>query len=166
MSSHAILADYLDRAALAAPNHYPVRAAAGRPPEHDQSSEARHRGASMKFDDIDRMTGGRFGQFDLPCPICAPQRRSAVNRRRTVLRVWRRSPTFITYRCARCDIHGYAREGGSPAPDRAELDKEHNASVLWLLSAHTICLTLPGTLTHQSLAMAGGAFLSFIVILP
>jgi hypothetical protein len=46
-----------------------------------------------------------------------------VNQRRKVLRVWRVSPTFITYRCARCDLHGYAREDGAPAPDPAALAK-------------------------------------------
>jgi hypothetical protein len=77
----------------------------------------------ISLDDIDRLTGGRLGQFDMPCPVCGPARRSPANRRRKVLRVWHHSPNFGTYRCARCDIHGHAREDGSPAPDRAELDK-------------------------------------------
>jgi Toprim domain len=40
-----------------------------------------------------------------------------------VLRIWRIASTFATYRCARCDIHGYAREHGAAAPESVELGK-------------------------------------------
>jgi hypothetical protein len=46
-----------------------------------------------------------------------------MNQRRKVLRVWRITPTFATYRCARCDLQGYAREDGAAAPDSVELEK-------------------------------------------
>jgi hypothetical protein len=63
------------------------------------------------------------GVCDVPCPECGPHRRSPSNQRRKVLRVWRITPTFATYRCARCDAQGYAREDGAPTPDPAELAK-------------------------------------------
>src|ERR1700730_16902283 len=68
-----------------------------------------------------QLAGHYLGEYDVPCPVCGPERRSAVNQRRKVLRVWRITPTFATYRCARCDVHGYARDDGAPAPDPAEL---------------------------------------------
>jgi hypothetical protein len=37
-----------------------------------------------------------------------------------VLRVWWITPTFATYRCARCGVQGYARQDGAPA-DPVEL---------------------------------------------
>jgi hypothetical protein len=55
--------------------------------------------------------------------VCGPEKRTPVNQRRKVLRVWRITPTFATYRCARCDIQGYAREEGAAAPDPVELAK-------------------------------------------
>src|SRR5947209_7291723 len=42
---------------------------------------------------------------------------------RPLFSAWRVSPSFVTYRCARCDIHGYAREDGAPVPDPAVLAK-------------------------------------------
>ena len=68
---------------------------------------------SLSFSDLEQITDGGFGTYDVVCPICGPNRRSAVNRRRPVLRVWYNEPGFLTYCCARCDTHGYARAGGS-----------------------------------------------------
>jgi hypothetical protein len=68
-----------------------------------------------------QLAGDRLGVADVPCPSCGPDRRSRGNQRRKVLRLWRVSPTFLTYRCARCDLHGYAREDGASAPDPAAL---------------------------------------------
>lgn len=52
------------------------------------------------------------GTYDVACPLCGPDRRSVRNRRRAVLRIWYTSPDFLTYSCARCGIHGYARANG------------------------------------------------------
>ncbi len=60
---------------------------------------------------IDRLTAGRLGVFDIACPACGPDRRSAVNRRRKVLRIWRDDPGFASYHCARCGLSGFARDG-------------------------------------------------------
>src|SRR5207245_6456837 len=34
---------------------------------------------------------------------------SPINRKRPVLRIWRNSPEFLSYSCARCGAHGFAR---------------------------------------------------------
>ncbi len=77
----------------------------------------------LTLDDIDRVTAGKIGTFDVPCPVCGPERPSGANQKRKVLRIWRIDPAFATYRCARCDLHGYAREDGAPRPDAAEIAK-------------------------------------------
>jgi hypothetical protein len=77
--------------------------------------------AIIGLGEIDRLTGGRLGSFDVPCPLCGPQRQSPINQRRKVLRIWRVTSTFATYRCVRCEMRGYAREVGAKAPDPLEV---------------------------------------------
>jgi len=57
--------------------------------------------------------GGRFGTVDAPCPLCGPERRSAVNQRRKTLRLWCSDPAFITYHCARCGEAGWSSDSGA-----------------------------------------------------
>ena len=61
------------------------------------------------FDSLVAITGNKLGVHDLPCPICSHLRHTAANRKRPVLRVWRRELNFISYYCARCGAHCYAR---------------------------------------------------------
>jgi hypothetical protein len=77
----------------------------------------------LRINDIDRIAGGKVGTFDVACPVCGPEKRSAANRVRKVMRVWRIDPAFATYRCARCELQGFAREGAAPRPDAAEIAK-------------------------------------------
>jgi hypothetical protein len=70
-----------------------------------------------------QLAGNYPGVHDVPCPYCGPGRSSLTNQRRKVLRIWRITSTFATYRCARCEIHGYAREGGALPPNPIELTK-------------------------------------------
>jgi hypothetical protein len=64
------------------------------------------------------------GVIDVPCLICGPERRSPINRRRKVLRVWRLEPGFATYHCARCGERGHVRDDYSkPQIDRAEFER-------------------------------------------
>jgi hypothetical protein len=60
---------------------------------------------------IKQFSGDKLGTFDLPCPSCGPSRRSPVNRRRKVLRIWRLEERFATFHCARCGERGFARDG-------------------------------------------------------
>src|SRR6266540_153652 len=75
------------------------------------------------LDDVDRLTGGRPGQFDVPCPLCGPHCRSALNQRRKVLRVWRVDHGFAGFHCARCGEKGHASDGSNTAPDPVKLAK-------------------------------------------
>ena len=70
---------------------------------------------------IDALTGGRIGRFDAPCPWCGPRCRSASNRIRRVMRIWRIEDGFATFHCARCKFDGYARDEHAPRPDPARL---------------------------------------------
>lgn len=79
---------------------------------------------AININTIDELARGRFGVFDAPCPICGPERRSPVNRRRRVLRVWRLEPGFATYHCARCGERGYIRDDNSqPQIDRIAFER-------------------------------------------
>jgi hypothetical protein len=71
---------------------------------------------------IDRLTGGRLGRHDIPCPWCGPEK-SAHGQRRKVLRVWRIEPGFASYYCARCGEQGYDRDRQAPPPDPVKLAK-------------------------------------------
>jgi hypothetical protein len=78
--------------------------------------------SALRLDALIQLAGGRFGTFDVPCPLCGPLRHSPANRRRKVMRIWRHDPSFVTFHCARCGETGYARNGSaSPAPDPAKL---------------------------------------------
>ena len=78
---------------------------------------------SLNYKEILQLAGSQEGAIDIACPDCGPGRRSPANRGRKVLRVWRVSPAFVTYRCARCDVHGHSREDGAPSPDPVQLAK-------------------------------------------
>src|SRR6266508_2010124 len=116
---------------------------------------------------IDRLTAGRLGVFDIACPACGPDRRSAVNRRRKVLRIWRDDPGFASYHCARCGLSGFARDGDAQTgidPQRiaklraeAKARDEHHARrqhqkalALWRMS-----LPARGTIVEEYLRSRG-----------
>ena len=70
-----------------------------------------HRGHSgdIPWLDLARLTGGRLGCHDVPCPLCGPSRKAVANRVRRVLRVWIKEPGFASYRCSRCGASGWAK---------------------------------------------------------
>src|SRR4051794_34693197 len=72
--------------------------------------------AAIDLAAIDRLTNGRIGQFDIPCPLCSP-RRKAKNRRLKVLRIWRTDENFAGYSCIHCGEKGFARDKNAPPPD-------------------------------------------------
>jgi hypothetical protein len=51
------------------------------------------------------------GPIDHPCVLCGPNCRTQINQLRKVLRTWKPSPGFITYKCARCEAQGFAQAG-------------------------------------------------------
>ncbi len=85
---------------------------------------------TIHFELLESLAGERFGEFDAACPVCGPERRSPLNQKRKVLRVWRKEPDFLSYRCARCDAHGFAHRGGAERSPRrslrhVQIDVEH-----------------------------------------
>ena len=64
---------------------------------------------------INELARGRFGAFDAACPLCGPTKRKLPSQHKKVLRIWRLEPTFVTFHCARCGEHGFARDGSSTA---------------------------------------------------
>jgi predicted RNA-binding Zn-ribbon protein involved in translation (DUF1610 family) len=78
---------------------------------------------ALPFDELVALTGGRLGTHDVACPQCGPQRWSATNRRRPVLRIWYREPGFISFYCPRCGTGGYAIDDGREPVSRAVLEK-------------------------------------------
>ncbi len=79
--------------------------------------------SNLSFEQLSDLRHGRFGITDVPCPLCGPDRRSPGNQRRKVLRLWCDDPNFITYRCARCEIDGYAHDGSTRAYDPAAMER-------------------------------------------
>jgi hypothetical protein len=73
--------------------------------------------------DIDRLTDGRLGTFDVPCPLCGPFKRAVRNQRRPVLRVYRIEPGFAGFHCARCGEKGAALDRSRRPPDPIKVAK-------------------------------------------
>lgn len=100
------------------------------------------------------LTRGRFGKIDAPCPLCGPHCKTPSNRTRKVLRIWD-DGEFVTYKCARCEAHGYAKDGRNsgmgagrkPEIAEPEKDKSEIARFLWQRS-----LPAAGTIVETYLA--------------
>jgi DNA-directed RNA polymerase subunit RPC12/RpoP len=82
---------------------------------------------ALTLAEIDRLAGGKIGRLDLPCPACGPGRRLVKNRRRRVMRLWRRDFTFASYNCARCGIRGHVRDDAAPI-DLAQIERVRTKS--------------------------------------
>jgi putative DNA primase/helicase len=82
---------------------------------------------ALTFAQLTYLSNKRAGKHDIPCPICANEpRRSAYGRRRKVLRVWWLEPTFATFKCARCDAHGWVADNCN---DSARVDQDRLAEM-------------------------------------
>ena len=79
--------------------------------------------SALSLADIDALTVGSIGRFDVSCPLCGPGCSSPGNQRRRVLRIWRPEPTFATFRCARCETEGYAADRTIERADPAAIEK-------------------------------------------
>jgi hypothetical protein len=76
----------------------------------------------LDLDTVDRLIGRRLGTFDVPCPLCGPDK-SVRGQQRKVLRVWRLEKGFAGFCCARCGEHGHIRDRQAPPPDPVRLAK-------------------------------------------
>jgi hypothetical protein len=79
--------------------------------------------ATLDLNVINSLTAAKLGVHDIACPHCGPARRSPVNRRRKVMRVWRLSLGFATYHCARCGDSGYTGDRTAARPDAATVER-------------------------------------------
>src|SRR5437868_5972006 len=95
------------------------------------------------------LNGNQAGVTDAACPNCGPDCKSEANRRRKVLRIWD-DDDFVTYKCVRCEMSGWARDESAhrtiaSRPERPaappERDKAELARFLWARSS-----PLPGSL--------------------
>jgi len=79
--------------------------------------------------DVDGLTGGRLGTFDVPCPVCGPNKRSPSNRRRPVLRIWRIEPSFAGFRLSSRiepqSAHGAGRKLKPPPNGERVISRNH-----------------------------------------
>jgi hypothetical protein len=72
---------------------------------------------------IDQLVGDKIGCVDAACPFCGPQRRSPVNQRRKVFRIWRLDPNFASFHCARCGEKGHVRNDSIIRVDPAIIER-------------------------------------------
>ncbi len=75
---------------------------------------------TMQF--IENTTGMQVGAHDVSCPLCGPDRKSAHNRVRRVLRVFVKPDGFASYTCARCGADGFFLPDG-----KREVRKPHSS---------------------------------------
>lgn len=80
---------------------------------------------TLTLDDVRSLAGNRLGIHDVACPECGPHARAPVNRARRVLRIWWEEEGFARFRCARCELQGYAREGGAKSAHPRPLPARH-----------------------------------------
>jgi hypothetical protein len=84
----------------------------------------------LDFQIVDQLVGGKFGTFDVACPLCGPERQSHVNQKRRVFRIWRTDDGFASFRCARCEEEGFVcRENGradnAPATSKISANRRY-----------------------------------------
>jgi hypothetical protein len=96
-----------------------------------------NRAAEIGFEVLDRLSTGK-AISDAACPVCGPDCKTESNKRRKVLRIWC-DDGFITYKCARCDISGWAKAASDyvsqprrePVASETKPDKSELAGYLW-----------------------------------
>jgi len=102
-----------------------------------------------------------FGAFDVACPACGPERRSPLNKRRKVLRIWRKREGRLTFLCQRCTAVGAVSAEGQAAASEPKLpaaaaaapsDAERTAGAVRLWRA---AVPPGGTLVERYLANRG-----------
>lgn len=108
---------------------------------------------NLSLDDLRALNAGQIGTRDVACPLCGPKCRTAANRKRDVLRIWD-DGSFVTYKCARCEASGWAKDDradgivprAATKPREPAADKSDLARYLWSQS-----LPLAGSLAETYL---------------
>src|SRR5262249_7126927 len=77
------------------------------------------------FDSIIWMIEDGWGKIDIACPECGPTKSKSASQKRKVLAVWRDSPDFVGYHCARCGLRGSAQRHGTSA----DVDPQRRAAL-------------------------------------
>src|SRR5215469_11034210 len=62
--------------------------------------------SKLTYDDVNRLTGGRVGIFDVVCPFCSSFRKPQ-HRSQRKMRIWRQTPEFCSFFCIHCEVSGY-----------------------------------------------------------
>lgn len=81
---------------------------------------------TLSLDTISALAGNRLGVHDVACPDCGPRCKTPANAKRRVLRIWWEEDGFARYRCARCELQGYAREGSAQSAAPRPLPARHD----------------------------------------
>ncbi len=77
--------------------------------------------SALNFDRVVALTADRLGTIDIACPLCGPEKRTAANRARKVLRIWRLTESFAGFCCQRCGEKGHVRDRSGTLPDPVKL---------------------------------------------
>src|SRR6266699_5388478 len=77
--------------------------------------------SALNFDRVVALTADRLGTVDIACPLCGPEKRTAANRARKVLRIWRLTESFAGFCCQRCGEKGHVRDRSGTPPDPVKL---------------------------------------------
>ncbi len=81
---------------------------------------------NLGFETLVSLANNHLGHYDAACPLCGPGCKTAANRKRRVLRVYRVDGGFLTYVCARCEAKGFAhKQGQSRVVDHDTLRHAH-----------------------------------------
>jgi hypothetical protein len=119
----------------------------------------------ISYRELTDLCEGKFGKMDVACPWCGPDCKSSFKRMRRVLRIWHEENGFATYRCARCNLSGWAREtalsnkswnrGETPEQIarrvllKAKEDRERRLRIETAKQVWDTSIPLAGTLGHK-----------------
>lgn len=140
-----------------------------KPEFHPQYDKDSRRESAIDFATILRLTGGRLGVHDTPCPLCGPLKSNPRSQNARKLRIWYEKPSFAGFYCPRCDIGGCAVDGDAQrrpndaakiaelkrkaAKDRAEYVACQVAKARYLLAAS---VPIRGTISERYLREVRG----------
>ncbi len=142
------------------PPNEPSFATAGASVGGQRKAAVQERGAQqtrpgLDLEAIDRITGGRLGVHDAPCPLCGPTRQSPKKQCKPVLRIWCLDAGFATFHCARCGACGHVRDGSAVRLDPAAIERSKTEAAERELIASTSRLRKAGWLWSMRQSLLG-----------